>query len=719
MTGLTANDDRPRPRLPQAGALIRLGLMAAVMAVFLPVIDHGFVALDDPDYVTENRWVRAGLTREGLGWALTSFDAANWHPLTWASHMLDVALFGLNPAGHHLTSLLLHMVNALLFFAVLFRLTGSVGRSALVAALFAGHPLHVESVAWIAERKDVLSTALALAALWFYERYARRPRPVPYLAALLFFLLALTAKPMPLTLPMVMLLLDVWPLRRFGPGPSAPQTTAWLWVEKIPFWVLAMAAGLITLAAQSRAGAVGSLAVYPLPLRLANALWSYLAYIAKMVAPINLAVYYPYQGHWMGVKAGLALVTLGALTTAVWRLRIARPYLLVGWLWYLITLLPVIGLIQVGAQAMADRYTYMPLVGLFIATVWSCADWAAAHKVRPGVQAAAALTLVGLFLIGARVQVGLWKDTLSLFGWTLKVTANNAPAHNAYGLALHDAGRLPAAEGHFLQALRSEPAYTPARINLANLYLGQGRFEAAVALYEQVLRVQPANLISIYNIGMAWERQHRDLVAMGFYTQALAIDPAFIPAHVSLAGLLAKHGRFGAAGVHCRQALDLDPTDAKAHFTLAVVLEKTGKPAAAMDHYRRAVECAPLLTEALDNLGRLLLVQGQVQEALVHFTRVLAINPRQAKAHINLAAALAAAGRLDEALGHGQQALQLAPGSAPAHNVLGVILARCNDPDRAAAHFRAALALDPDDKVSRRNWEKLSQDQTAKGLQFQ
>lgn len=748
MNDFSTSGTNRRRHLPNTPALIRIALMAVVICVYLPVLDNGFIAFDDPDYVTENRHVRQGLTWQGIGWAMTSFHAANWHPLTWVSHMLDVTLFGFNPAGHHLTSLILHLLNTLLLYGLLRSMTGAALRSGMVAALFAVHPLHVESVAWIAERKDVLCTAMALAALGCYLRYVRRPGIWAYLAVAAFFTLALMAKPMAVTLPFVMVILDVWPLQRFGPIFRSPSGSGSVsvsgsvfcpgftidtdtnpekaygfrrvlfgvgMIEKLPFVFMALGSGLITLAAQFKAGAIGPLAVYPLCLRLANALWSYLAYIAKAIVPLNLAVYYPYDSRWMGLKVGLALVTLGALTWLAWTMRRPKPYLLAGWLWYLVTLLPVIGLVQVGAQAMADRYTYLPLTGLFVAGVWLAADWAAAHRTAPMIRWGLCLAVAGVLMAGARSQVLAWKDTVTLFTQALQATDNNALAHNTLGQALYQGGRPDLAGPHFLRAIAIEPAYGEAHLNLGNLYLDRNRLDEAMACYEKARAVRPGAVRAIHNIGLIHERRGQTDQAKTRYEEALRHQSSFTAARTALAGLLERQGHYGMALAQSHLALATDPTDARAHFVQAVVWDKTGQRHRARQAYEQALKWDPNLAEAHTNLGNLLLNQGLTGQAIVHFDKVVALAPLTAQSHINLATALLAAGHLDRALVHGREALRLAPRSAQAHNAMGVIALRLGKVPAAIARWRQALNLDPTDKDARQNIEQVLQQRPQEG----
>ncbi len=440
-------------RLPLAlGAALALLTLAA----WLPALRNGFVNLDDPYYVTAQPHVLPGITRAGLAWAWTAKVASNWHPLTMLSHMLDCQLFGLDPAGHHATSLLLHLANVLLLFAVLWRMTGAAGRSAAVAALFAVHPTHVESVAWVAERKDVLSALFWLLAMGAWERYARAPSIGRYLLVALLMALGLMAKPMVVTLPFALLLLDVWPLGRLQLGWKR------LTIEKIPLLALSAASSLITLRYQQTS--LAPLGVVPWSLRAANALVSYAAYLGKLFLPRHLAVFYPIPlaiPAWKVAGAALLLTALTAL--AVWRAR-REPWLLVGWLWFLGTLVPVIGLVQVGRQAMADRYTYIPSIGLFLAVVWSLAELGKAH--RAALAATAGIVILALAAI-TWTQIGYWSDSATLFRHALAATGDdNYLAHIGLGKALMGEKDWDGAAAQFRAVLARYPNLTEARAGL-------------------------------------------------------------------------------------------------------------------------------------------------------------------------------------------------------------------------------------------------------------
>ena len=518
-------------------------LAIAVLAAFWPVLDNDFVSYDDEKYVTRNRHVQMGLSLESVSWAWTTFAAANWHPLTWTSHMLDWQLYGDRPAGHHLSSLLWHLANTLLLFLVLRGLTGSIGRSAFVAALFGVHPLHVESVAWVAERKDVLSTWFWFATIGAYVRYTRRACTRRLLPVLGLLVLGLLSKPMLVSVPFTLLLLDVWPLRRLETGRIGASLAGPV-REKLPLFFVAAASAVVTLAAQRSGEAIGSMEIYPLADRLSNALVAYSAYLWRTVWPFGLAVHYPHpRGDLPGWQIAVAASLLLLITLGVFRARVRRPYLLMGWLWYVGTLVPVIGLIQVGKQAMADRYSYVPLIGIFIMVAFGVPDLfppASGARAKRVVLATLACVSIALLIVSTRFQVVHWRDSVTLFEHALTVTPPNAIAHNGAGLALAEQGRLPEAIEHYRKAIEIRPGYAEAFNNLGGALATQGRVAEAIAGYDQALNIDPDYAEASNNLGVALARQGRFDEAIERFRAALAIRPCYGRAHSNLAAAL--HG---------------------------------------------------------------------------------------------------------------------------------------------------------------------------------
>jgi Tfp pilus assembly protein PilF len=588
--GRSSNDStRTTGAFSGKAAWICLALIAANLIVYASLGHHDFVSFDDGDYVTGNPTVARGLTWHGVRWAFTSGYASNWHPLTWLSHMLDVQLYGLNPGPQHVTNLLFHIANTLLLFGLLHGMTGALGRSAFVAGLFAVHPLHVESVAWVAERKDVLSTLFGLLTLWAYVAYTRRPDLRRYLAVLMLFALGLMAKPMLVTLPFVMLLLDYWPLRRLAPLRSIGPLVR----EKLPLLALSIASSIVTFAVQRRGGAVMGLDVIPLSLRAANALVSYVAYIGKMLWPTRLAVFYPYvqplPGWWI---AGACLCLVAVSVVVLWAGG-RHPYLPVGWFWYLGTLVPVIGLVQVGSQPIADRYTYLPLIGLFLLVAWGVPEllirWPPGRVALP----AAAVVLISACAVAANTQLQNWESSTALWTHALEVTAGNNVAFN----------------------------------NLGNVLAKQGRFDDAIAEYSEALRIKPDYAFAHNNLGRVLASQGRAGEAIEQYTEALRIEPDYADAHNNLGIVLADQGKLDEAIAQYSGALRTKPDFADAHNNWGIALAKSGKADQAIHEFLEALRIKPDYPEAHNNLGIVLASQGKVREAMAQYSEALRLKP--------------------------------------------------------------------------------------------
>jgi hypothetical protein len=519
------DDHRKKIITQNAVILVCLLLAMVTVGIYWKVKNFDFVNFDDELYVTENIQVQRGLSWQGIVWAFTTFHASNWHPMTWMSHMLDCHLFGENPGWHHLTNLFFHLVNTILLFIVFRKMTGQVWESGLVAALFALHPLHVESVAWISERKDVLSTFFWILTMWRYAHWVKYGGSARYLVVLLCFALGLMVKPMLVTLPFVLLLMDCWPLNRLkwrnsietfdsSKTPTletVPQKATFsrlIW-EKTPLIFLSGISSVITFVAQQGGGAVLAFSSLPLKARLANALVSYVSYIAKMLWPQDLAVFYPHPvaiSVWKIVGAGIFLIL--ATVLALWKIR-QHPYLITGWLWYLGTLVPVIGIVQVGGQSMADRYTYVPLIGLFVMVSWGIPEVLKKFPHRNVVLWVASMAILAACIIMTSRQVGYWQNSNTLFEHALKVTKNNWKVHNNLGLTLANQGRTTEGIGHYLQALRINPDYFKAHHNLGNAFFLKGNTDGAIEHYLEALRLKPDLLEAHVNVGGALYKQGR------------------------------------------------------------------------------------------------------------------------------------------------------------------------------------------------------------------
>ena len=600
--------------------LLALGfLVILVLCVYLPVRNYGFLIYDDNGYVSENRHVLAGIGRESVVWAFSDLrSTGNWHPLTWLSHMLDVQLFGPRPGAHHLVNLFFHAANAMLLFGLLRAMTGAWWRSLFVAALFAVHPLHVETVAWIAERKDVLSTCLGLLSLAGYLWYARRPVARRYAVVILLFTLSLMAKPMLVTLPVLCLLLDYWPLGRLAEGlPSRAAThhlepaqairrrgvALSLLIEKVPLFAVSLAFAVVAYIAQARSASVTFLGAAAPSLRLVNAATAYLRYLAKTVWPVDLAVFYPYPMHmtpWW--QAGAALAALSGISAFSYYTRRRFPFIFVGWLWFVVSLLPVIGLIQVGGQAMADRYTYVPLTGLFVIVAWSGSVFVGTNASRVRLAAGASTVLVvGLSTVAA-AQVRLWADDVTLFRHTLAVTSDNYPIENNMGVALLNLGLTEEATTHLRNAIRINPAYGKAILNLGIALARSGSGREAQSSYEQLLRLEPDNAEAHYNLAVLLAGQRSLDEAVRHYREAIRINPALADGYTNLAEILIGRKNFGEAETLLAQALLLNPRDEIAHLNLGVLKQFRGDRAGAAAHYRTALTLRPDLEQARRNL---------------------------------------------------------------------------------------------------------------------
>ncbi len=508
---------------------ISLLLVAATVAAYWQVHEFNFVGFDDDSYVYENLQVRQGLGKDSLIWAFTAVHAANWHPVTWLSYMLDYQLFGMDSGKYHLVNLFFHIVNALLLFFILRKMTGGPWRSAMVAALFALHPLHVESVAWVSERKDVLSAFFFMLTLWAYAVYVARRSVPAYLLMVFLFACGLMAKPMLVTLPFVLLLLDYWPLNRLSFAQASGHQVKGvgaLVLEKLPLFILALLSSGITYYAQQKGGTVATLDGVPLSMRIANALVAYAGYIGKMFYPVHLACLYPYPKITPWWKAAIAGLSLAAITLAALRSARKRPYLIVGWLWYLGTLAPVIGIVQVGSQSMADRYTYLPLIGLFIMIAWGIPEFVSNSRLkRIGLPILSFLILCILWGLTWH-QVRYWLDSRTLFEHALGVTSENAAMHYDLANAYRNQGRLDLAVDQYTQTLRIHPDHSQAHNNLGSVLLEMGRTNEAISHYRQAVRIDPDYADARYNLGIAYVNTGKIDRAVQQFRAALRLRPS-------------------------------------------------------------------------------------------------------------------------------------------------------------------------------------------------
>jgi tetratricopeptide (TPR) repeat protein len=586
-------------------------LLLAVALVFGQAVGHKFV-FDDAPYIYENPVVQKGLTLEGLRWASTYGEIGHWHPLTWLSHMLDCQIYGLQAGGHHLTNVLLHAAAVILLFLVLWRMTGFLWRSAFVAAVFAVHPLRAESVAWVAERKDVLSGLFFMLTIGAYVRYVRRPASwVRYGAVVLLFALGLLSKNMLVTLPFVLLLLDYWPLNR------VPEFTSRIWLrlaaEKWPLFALTAASCVITFLVPEEVPMGDKLSF---ALRMENAIVSYAIYLWQMICPSGLAVLYPNPvSHFPIWQVAGALGLLLAVSGATFAFRRKHPYLVVGWLWYLGMMIPAIGIVQISYYAHADRYTYLPQIGLYLMLTWTVTDLSSGWRHRRALLAGLSSIILAALIYGAHMQVSYWRNSESLWTHALACTERNYVAHMNLGSALKE----------------------------------QGQVDAAIAHYRKVLEIKPEHAEAYNNLGISLAENREIDAAIAHYQKALAIKPDFVEAHNNFGMALAGQGQIDAAIIHFQKALEIKPDYAEAYNNLGNALARRGQVDAAIAYYRKALEIKPDYAKCYNNLGIELARRGQVDEAIAHFQKALEIKPDYAVARNNLYRALQQSEQYDRA----------------------------------------------------------------------
>lgn len=543
-----------------------LFVVAVTLGVYWQVRHHEFIAYDDPAYVTGSAKIKAGLTADGVAWAFSSIHSTNWHPLTTMSHMLDVRMFGLEAGRHHLVNVFLHLMNTVLLFSLLCRLTGSRWKSLFVSAFFALHPLHVESVAWVSERKDVLSTMFFLLTLILYVRHVERPSRSRYLLTLCSFAAGLMSKPMLVTLPFVLLLIDCWPLGRARFSRADLPKFKQLILEKVPFFALTVASCVVTIHAQWDAAA--NLKGVPLLFRLVNALLAYVYYLGKMIWPVHLAVIYPLPPTWTIAQGVGAFLLLAAITALSVKTASTRPYLLMGWLWYLGTLVPVIGLVQVGRQFIADRYTYIPLIGIFVMIAWGVPDLFREGRLKRIALSSAACLVLSASAVGTWFQLGHWKDSITLFRRATEAVPGNFVARNMLGNALASAGKIDEAVFEFSQVLQVWPEDVEALNGIGAVLAKQGKGEEAFRYFNEVLRLHPDSPDAHFQIGLLFAERGQIDEGVRRFTRVLQIHPDDVEAHHNLGVALVKLGRLEEAIWHFREALRIQPDLAQAARSL-------------------------------------------------------------------------------------------------------------------------------------------------------
>jgi Tfp pilus assembly protein PilF len=592
-------------RMSRPLLLYAAGIASLTALTFAPVRDFDFVNYDDLEFVVENPHVATGISLDNVRWALENPYGATGGPVTWLSHMFDAELFGMDAGAHHVTSLALHVLNAVLLLIVLARITGAPGPSALVAALFAVHPLHVESVAWISQRKDVVSTLFWILAIAAYAGYVRRPSAARYGLVAGLVLLGLLSKPMVATLPFVLLLLDVWPFRRLPRGAPRGPAVRRLIAEKAPLILMAAGSLFLTFEAQRALGAVTDADRVPLAARLSNAVVSYCAYLAATAWPHALVPFYPYRVSIPPPTVALcggALLGLTAAALAAWR---RAPYATVGWLWYAGTLLPVIGIVQVGGHAMADRFTYVPSIGLFIAVAWGATALLARMGITGAIRAAIAVAAVLACAGAARAQAMHWRNGVTLWTHTTHVQPDNARAHANLGVALARAGNLAAAAPHYEEALRLYPRDARTWNNLGLALAAAGRRQEAIARYREAIRLEPGYTNARINLANLLDEDGQGAEAIGHYQEALRAEPGNVLARANLAIALGRNGRVDEAIPQMLDVIRRNPTEPQWHFIAAMMWLQKGQPAEAIPQLQEALRLNPGYEDARAALARL------------------------------------------------------------------------------------------------------------------
>ncbi|MBF0450920.1 MAG: tetratricopeptide repeat protein [Candidatus Magnetomorum sp.] len=594
-------------------------MIVLTLFAYLPIFQADFAGCDDTLYVTENDWVRSGLTLQGISWAFTHFHSANWHPLTWISHMLDCELYGMNATGHHLTNVILHMMNSVLVYLFFVLVTGAHYRSLALALLFALHPLHVESVAWISERKDVLSTFWGLLCLLAYYRYSQTFRRQAYSLMMVLFCLSLMSKPMLVTLPVLMIILDIWPLER--------NDARRFW-DKMPLFIPVIGTGIVTYVAQLQDLAVNPFSSLCLSSRIINAFISSVDYLKKTVFPLNQSVLYPHPGNTMDWFLGVlcALLLLGLLIVCICQFK-KMPFALTGYLWFFIALSPVIGIIQVGSQSMADRYTYVPHIGLFWAVIWTLASWVRNRFTQIMVVLIFCIACIGY---GAKtyLQTQFWKDGSTLFTQAITNTQNNYIAYNNLGVCLFQKNQAQSALDHFNQSIAIEPNCLEARLNKAECLLALNKRQDAILEYQCVLKKSPDDIKAHLGLAELYRKGRQFETAIEQCQTAMKHTSAPEPVFVKLADIFEEIGELKKAAYFYHQALLLHSVSPITHYQYARVLVSLKKFQEAIDHYQQAIDLDPTFAKAYNSLGALYAWNDQIVKAFKYISIARKLAPK-------------------------------------------------------------------------------------------
>jgi tetratricopeptide (TPR) repeat protein len=691
----------PNPNNPWLVAGICFFLAVIVWIVFGQTRRYEFVNYDDNQFVYGSPVVTHGLTSSGIISAFRAPGMDNWIPLATLSHMLDYQFYGLKAGGHHLTNVLLHATTVILLFLVLRQMTSALWRSAFVAAVFAIHPLGVESVAWVTERKDILSGFFFVLTLWAYTGFVRsQKKSFWYLGTLFFAVLGLMSKPMLVTLPFVLLLLDYWPLRRFEGASAQPTRTTIqrLIVEKIPFFLLSGAACVVTLILQHAAGAVKTLTTVSVPMRIENAFVSYALYLGKIFWPVHLAVLYPRADHWPASLVFFSALLLAVLCLVAVALRKKFPFMLTGWFWFAGMLVPVIGLVQVGEQAMADRYAYLPQIGLYLLLAWLVSEVSGRlpHRVII-LSGLTTIILIGL-IWRAREQTSYWRNSETLWTHTLACTSNNLIAHYNYGNYLLQRGQANDAISQYQDALTIDSHNAVARNNLGTALLQKGQTNQAIAQYQQTIRDDPGYILAHINLGNTLLPRGQVQEAITQYQEALKIEPGNSAALHNLGNALLQNGQVNEAISQYREEITNDPDYAPAYYNLGNALQQKGQLDEAISQYQQSLKLDPRYAQAHINLGIALVQKGRLDEGISEYELALKIDSNNAAAHNNLGNALLQKGRLDEVITQYQEALKIEPRDAAARNNLAAVFLQKGEIDKAAVQYEEALEIHPEDR---------------------
>jgi protein O-mannosyl-transferase len=695
-------------------ALIIVFLTISILVVYWQVRTFEFISFDDYLYVRDNPHIIQGLSLTNIKWAITSLYAANWHPLTWLSHMTDGELFGLKPGMHHFTNVFFHIANTLLLFYFLRRMTDDVWKSAIVAALFALHPLHVESVAWVSERKDVLSTFFWMLTMISYSWYVKHRTAGRYLAVAACYALGLMSKPMLVTLPVVLLLLDFWPLKRTELIKTEEENASarrympasgirWsgilpLILEKGPLFLLAGAASILTILAQKGSGAISTLDMVPLYIRFENASISYITYLGKTIWPFHLAIFYPYPKMFNILLVVGSLLLLVLVTLLVLMLIRRLPFLIVGWFWFLVTLVPVIGIAQVGSQAMADRYTYIPLIGIFIIVAWGLPEfldkWRSGRHILAGIFCA----IVPILMWVTWLQIGYWKNNVTLFSHAIKVTSDNYLAHDSLGAALFDKGEIDAAIYQYTEALKIKPKYMNAQNNLGAALAKQGKYMEAINHYRESLLINPDFASAHYNLGIALAGVGKTDEAVKEYKAAIQIDPQYVSAYNNLGLAFADKGNVNEAVIHYKIALQIKPDFVKARLNMVSLLVKQRKFDDAILELNNGLLIEPESYILYSQLARLYDMKGEKDLAIAEYKKILSIQPNSTLALNNLAILYSSEKRYDLALSSLQKLIKIKPNNPEVYYNIACIYSKQGRLEESVHYLEQAIGAGFNDK---------------------